>query len=536
MRATKILCLFALLFWFFIPAVASAFECSKAAKALEFLICQNPDVNKQDDEMAKLYYKLTAKKIALNPTQPLWLRKQRDLCPDINCLRSVYASRIEYFNSLLAQQPPSPPKPVAAPSYTPVPPDFAEAAESAQTIIQAQPAPVPEKPAEAVVKPQPVPEVKPAPVVPPVTPPTQSEKPSVATTPVDQPKTIELNKMPEKPDPKPETKPAPPEEHPWLEAVENIKSLFHWIVLLAVLFGLYKAYRLPATQNFLKSCFAKFQSEGERVSANRRSSLRFWIVKLPLVIITGWLLFSVASYVWELLPKPEIDCSRQIRDLQFLPQYDYNSRLIDRLGQFYEQHPECNPENQNKTFANSGFLICYDIWALLAVLYLDFKLLWRKTPITRQNITRFCFAVSMVFGRISLIMPWKLLSFLSPLVPPNIFIGILLAGPLPPLALIVLGTFSVTTILGLIFSLISLFALPVIALFNQINIFLITKQRQELQTTGVYIWMVQFQHWLTNTPMPPAPPDDSKGARFATPEEIAAMIAPPSFEQGGTNL
>ena len=50
---------------------------------------------------------------------------------------------------------------------------------------------------------------------------------------------------------------------------------------------------------------------------------------------------------------------------------------------------------------------------------------------------------------------------------------------------------------------------------------------------GVRGYLARFFLWLYDEPWPKAPPDDSKGARFATEDEIAALHQPHARESMG---
>jgi len=92
--------------------------------------------------------------------------------------------------------------------------------------------------------------------------------------------------------------------------------------------------------------------------------------------------------------------------------------------------------------------------------------------------------------------------------------------PLVLLALGALGMISIATIAGVLFTF--LVGAPIV-LFNQIFQFerMVTIYRHQEKDLAGYI--ARFVFWLRNEPMPETPPDDSKGARFATANEIRAL-------------
>jgi uncharacterized protein len=77
-------------------AWATSIDCSKASTKAEHLICEDPDISKQDEEMSELYSEVF-KKI---PNEELFKKQQqewidaRNRCEDISCLKRYYQGRI----------------------------------------------------------------------------------------------------------------------------------------------------------------------------------------------------------------------------------------------------------------------------------------------------------------------------------------------------------------------------------------------------------------------------------------------------------
>ena len=513
MKTTNIQCLLALLIWLFIPTVATAFNCENAATQVEITICAVPELKKLEADMLGLHKKLATRNILFSPSQKDWRDNQRDKCNDnVACIQSVYAARIGYFNALLATTVPLPAT-VNPPPATSMPEEFAEAVESSQVIFQAKPAPVN-----------------------PVSPPAIAQVPA----PVTKSAAATIQPAQNQATPKPAIKPAPPPEEPPLISGQTLKNIFLWLVFFAALFGLYKASRLPEAQKLLNACLAKYRAHCEHSEQRRRFSLlRFFLITLPIVALTLWLLYNVVNIIaagFGLDPfHAQTICSPPPEPTSFsVIELD---RYQTEAQNYIAQHPECarqalQPGGPNRfldLMESKGFLIPYYFWGLLFALYLTYRLVLQNRPASQKDLVKIAFAFCMAFSPVPLSLIWPLL----PGIPktPGL-VSFLLMVPAPPLVMLTIGTAAITVFFGGIFSIISAIALPIVALFNQINTFIITRQRQELQATGVYIWLIQFEHWLTNTPMPPVPPDDSKGARFATPEEIASIMAPPSFEKG----
>jgi hypothetical protein len=76
-------------------------DCAKARTRVERLICANPDIRARDARMGALYSELQALGLSPERMQKAWLRNERAACDDADCLRTVYAERIRFFESLL---------------------------------------------------------------------------------------------------------------------------------------------------------------------------------------------------------------------------------------------------------------------------------------------------------------------------------------------------------------------------------------------------------------------------------------------------
>ena len=88
-----------LLFLIVIPtqAWAASFDCAKASTVVERLICGNPQVSRQDDELSVAYKEAATQARDSAPLivdQKRWLKNERGLCRDENCLKKVYQERI----------------------------------------------------------------------------------------------------------------------------------------------------------------------------------------------------------------------------------------------------------------------------------------------------------------------------------------------------------------------------------------------------------------------------------------------------------
>jgi uncharacterized protein len=79
------------------PAAAASFDCGKASTHVEKAICTAPDVGALDVELAKRFQDglKTHAPPEWREEQRRWLREVRDPCPDVACLRSAYAARLD---------------------------------------------------------------------------------------------------------------------------------------------------------------------------------------------------------------------------------------------------------------------------------------------------------------------------------------------------------------------------------------------------------------------------------------------------------
>ncbi len=155
-------------------------DCARARTSVEKTICANPDIRAQDVEMGALYAELLASGRSPERMQKAWLRSQRDVCQDADCLRAVYAERIRDLERLLAGEtagagesaaPPvapavSAPPPAPATAPEPVAPlGSAESMVSPPVVESPQPAAEPEPLSSE--SPPPAAEPGPTPITPP---------------------------------------------------------------------------------------------------------------------------------------------------------------------------------------------------------------------------------------------------------------------------------------------------------------------------------------------------------------------------------
>ena len=99
-----------------------------------------------------------------------------------------------------------------------------------------------------------------------------------------------------------------------------------------------------------------------------------------------------------------------------------------------------------------------------------------------------------------------------------------------PISLVLGGIFAIGTI-GLAAVGIFGFVIGVpVTIFNQIFMFEEFIHVYRMQSRGLMSYFIRAILWLRNEKLPEFPPDDGKGARLATPQEIIALYNPDAPE------
>ncbi|WP_415408136.1 lysozyme inhibitor LprI family protein [Sulfurovum sp. CS9] len=80
---------------------AASFDCKKAGTFIEHTICGEAKLSKLDEELARAYKKAknNTDKDALKKEQRQWIKTKRKSCKDVQCLRKVYAERVDELNA-----------------------------------------------------------------------------------------------------------------------------------------------------------------------------------------------------------------------------------------------------------------------------------------------------------------------------------------------------------------------------------------------------------------------------------------------------
>ncbi|WP_181403894.1 lysozyme inhibitor LprI family protein [Aliarcobacter cryaerophilus] len=81
---------------------AASFDCKKASTFIENTICNDTELSKLDDELAKAYKKVwnsMSDKTELKKEQFDWLKNSRDKCMSLECLKTSYTNRVLYLTN-----------------------------------------------------------------------------------------------------------------------------------------------------------------------------------------------------------------------------------------------------------------------------------------------------------------------------------------------------------------------------------------------------------------------------------------------------
>jgi len=84
-----------------VNARAASFDCTRARRPAETLVCADKGLSTLDSVLTRMYAK--RQEVVVDPAitaadQKAWLRDVRDKCTDLKCLRSAYGKRIARFN------------------------------------------------------------------------------------------------------------------------------------------------------------------------------------------------------------------------------------------------------------------------------------------------------------------------------------------------------------------------------------------------------------------------------------------------------
>jgi uncharacterized protein len=87
------------------PSHAASFDCKKAKSYAEKTVCSTPQLSNLDDLLAASFIKVmnsTSDQKTLKAEEHDWLVNERNVCTDVDCLKTAYKSRIAVLNDLVA--------------------------------------------------------------------------------------------------------------------------------------------------------------------------------------------------------------------------------------------------------------------------------------------------------------------------------------------------------------------------------------------------------------------------------------------------
>ncbi len=175
--------------------------------------------------------------------------------------------------------------------------------------------------------------------------------------------------------------------------------------------------------------------------------------------------------------------------------------------------------DQFPAFDPSPFLFCLNLWGLAAALFVGVIVRNPYRWLNGKRLVFGCIAVAMMLGRL-------VSGGLGGVLLASVQINGLLVFVALPFVLAVAGFLMIVGIGIIAAVLFGLFVGIPVAIFQQIFAFEHALAVYRYQSRGLASYIYRFILWLRNEPLPAAPPDDSRGARLATPAEIAALHAP----------
>jgi type IV secretion system protein VirD4 len=180
--------------------------------------------------------------------------------------------------------------------------------------------------------------------------------------------------------------------------------------------------------------------------------------------------------------------------------------------------------------ATPGVLVL-NLWGFVAALILGFVVFNPFAWLNGKRLVIGCSAFAVMFGRLSAIgwdggLFWLQIGLPPATSPFGMVVMLCLMGFVGGVAIIVI---SLTLLMTLSF----IIGAPVL-LFNQILMFERELHLYRYHANGLASRIVRFVFWLRNQALPNIP-DDTKGARFAAPEEVARLHHPQGMGFGHVN-
>lgn len=197
------------------------------------------------------------------------------------------------------------------------------------------------------------------------------------------------------------------------------------------------------------------------------------------------------------------------------------------LGIFGSNH--INPYNF-RPYDQAPILFPLNLWGLTAGLVFGLVI---RNPLGWLNGRRLiagCMALAMMLGR--LVSGWLLSGSLAGILflAPSFSVPKLLLFFTAPFTLLIAGVIVITVLSFFVIILFGFFVALPVRIFSEILQFDHALRIYRYQARGLANYIVRFMYWLRNEPLPASPPDESKGARLATMQEIVKIHQPAAPE------
>ena len=221
-------------------------------------------------------------------------------------------------------------------------------------------------------------------------------------------------------------------------------------------------------------------------------------------------------------PKPRFQLPERLSGRLTLLLIAYGAFLLwTGWGTYNDAHPLLTANHAAQRYGSpygAPNLLALNLWGFLAALVFGGVIANPFAWLNGRRLVIGSIAFALMFGRLSATL-WG--GYLVDLAPADSPLMLLLA----PFLLGASGSFLIILFFFMAMSAFAFFVGVPVMLFNQILAFDNALHVYRYQAGGLASYIVRFVFWLRNQTQPHVP-DDTKGARFAAPEEIARLRDP----------
>jgi type IV secretion system protein VirD4 len=220
-------------------------------------------------------------------------------------------------------------------------------------------------------------------------------------------------------------------------------------------------------------------------------------------------------------PKPRFQLPERLSGRLTLLLIAYGAFLLwTGWGTYNDAHPLLTANHAAQRYGSPSpygapNLLAFNLWGFLAALVFGGVIANPFAWLNGRRLVIGSIAFALMFGRLSATL-WG--GYLVDLAPADSPLMLLLA----PFLLGASGSFLIILFFFMAMSAFAFFVGVPVMLFNQILAFDNALHVYRYQAGGLASYIVRFVFWLRNQTQPHVP-DDTKGARFAAPEEIARL-------------